>query len=240
MAFSNHYRTLEVSPSATQTEIKQAYRRLAKLFHPDSNQTATSHDKIASVNAAYEVLGDPKSRQAYDQQLQTRSRLEKAGFAVDEPGTRAERTAAAQAHYRKQRKAAQKSDEDTEQWLKKVYTPVSRLLYQIIKPLKEQLDDLSADPFDDDLMQEFQAYLEDCQDLLDRADATFKSLPNPSSVAGVAAHLYYCLNQVNDGLEQLEMFTLNYDDYYLHTGQELFRIAAGLRREAQAAAKAIA
>jgi molecular chaperone DnaJ len=240
MALPNHYRTLEVSPTATQTEIKQAYRRLAKLFHPDSNRTAANHDRIAGVNAAYEILGDPQSRRAYDQQLRTRSRLETAGFAVDEPATRAERTAAAQSHYRRQRRAAQQADADTEQWLKKVYTPVCRLLHEVIKPLKEQLEALSADPFDDDLMQDFQDYLEDCQDLLDRADTTFRSLPNPASVAGVAAHLYYCLNQVRDGLEQLEMFTLNYDDHYLHTGQELFRIAAGLRREAQAAAKAIA
>ena len=58
-------------------------------------------------------------------------------------------------------------------------------------------------------------------------------------IFGVAAHLYYCLNQVSDGIEDLELFTLNYDDYYLHTGQELFRIADKLRLEAQAAIKGI-
>jgi molecular chaperone DnaJ len=60
-------------------------------------------------------------------------------------------------------------------------------------------------------------------------------MPNPSTVAGVAAHLYYCINQVGDGLDELERFTSSYNEYYLHTGQELFRIARGLRREAQAA-----
>lgn len=238
MANIDHYRTLDVSRTATQAEIKQAYRRLAKLFHPDSNTTSANHEKIANVNAAYEVLGDPDSRRTYDQQLAYRTRLEAAGFTVDGQADRQERTAAAQAQYRRQ-KTAQQVDEDIQEWLRKVYTPVSRMIHQILKPLKVQIDDLSADPFDDELMEEFQDYLEDCRQRLDRAESIFKSVPNPPSVAGVAAHLYYCLNQVSDGLEQLEFFTLNYDDYYLHTGQELFRIAAGLRREAQYAAKAI-
>ena len=60
-------------------------------------------------------------------------------------------------------------------------------------------------------------------------------MPNPSNLAGVAAHLYYCLDRVADGIEELEFFTLNYDDRCLHAGQEMFRIAAGLRYEAQAA-----
>lgn len=240
MATSNHYRTLNVNPSATQAEIKQAYRRLAKLFHPDSNQDTADHEKIARVNAAYEVLGDPESRRTYDQQLRYTAEMESAGFAVSKPADRQQRNAAAQARYRKQQQTAQQADDDIQYWMRQVYTPVSRSLQQILKPLKTQIDDLSADPFDDELMEEFQNYLEDCRGLLDRAEARFKSIPNPPSVAGVAAHLYYCLNQVGDGLEQLEFFTHNYDDSYLHTGQELFRIAAGLRREAQAAAKEVA
>lgn len=234
---SDHYRTLNVNPTATQAEIKQAYRQLAKQFHPDSNREA-NHEKIARVNAAYEVLGDPDNRKSYDQQLQYLTQLEAAGFSAGR-GDRQQRTAAAQARHRKQQ-TAQKADEHLQQWLTQVYTPVSLLVWQILKPLQEQIDDLAADPFDDVLMAAFQAYLEDCRDRLSQAETIFHSLPNPKTLAGVAAHLYYCLNQVDDGIEQLEFFTLNYDDYYLHTGQELFRIAAGLRREAQAAMKEVA
>jgi molecular chaperone DnaJ len=233
---SDHYRTLNVTPAATQAEIKQAYRRLAKQFHPDSNRETTNHEKIARVNAAYEVLGDPDNRKSYDQQLQYLTQLEDAGFSAGR-GNRQQRTAAAQARHRKQQQTAQTADEHLQQWLTQIYTPVNRLVLEILKPLKAQIDDLAADPFDDALMAEFQAYLEDCRDRLGRAEIIFKSLPNPKTLAGVAAHLYYCLNQVDDGIEQLEFFTLNYDDSYLHTGQELFRIAAGLRREAQAAVK---
>lgn len=238
MAIFDHYRTLNVKPTATQEEIKRAYRRLAKQFHPDSNRETSNHEKIAKVNAAYEVLGDPDSRRSYDYQRQYHSQLESAGFTVDE-STREQRTAAAQARYRQQRVARQ-ADEQLQQWLNRVYTPVSRIIQQILKPIRQQIDDLSADPFDDELMEDFQDYLEDCRDRLSRAEAIFRSFPNPPNVAGAAASLYHCLNQVNDGIEQFEFYTLNYDEYYLHTGQELFKIAAGLRREAQSSVRKIA
>ncbi|QYO63069.1 hypothetical protein [Leptolyngbya sp. 7M] len=119
------------------------------------------------------------------------------------------------------------------------FQPVNRMLGQILSPLQDQIDELAADPFDDELLEEFLIYLEDCRDYLQRAQQSFRSMPNPSNVAGVAAHLYYCLNQVGDGIDELERFTTSYDEHYLHTGQELFRIAYGLRREAQAAMKDI-
>lgn len=239
MAELDHYRILEVSPTATQAEIKQAYRRLAKLFHPDSNRSTNNHEKITKVNAAYEVLGDPQNRRSYDQLRTYRAQID----GVDRYSSKKQRqqsAAAAQAHYRKQQKTGQQADVELDQWLKLVYMPVNRLIRDILDPLKDEIDDLSADPFDDELMRDFQLYLEDCQDWLMQAEKAFRSLPNPASVAGAAEHLFYCLNRVEDGIEQLEYFTANYDEDYLHTGQELFRIAKGLLRDAQAAVRAIA
>lgn len=240
MAEHDHYRTLEVKPTATQAEIKQAYRRLAKLFHPDSNQQVSNHDKIARLNAAYEVLGDPQNRRSYDQQRRYAAQLESVGVAVGKRSDRQQRTAKAQERYRKQQQTGQQIEEDLKQWLNQVYTPVNRLLYKILSPLKDQIDDLAADPFDDELMQDFQDYLDDCRDWLEQAERVFRSLPNPASVAGAAANLFYCLSQLGDGIEQLEYFTANYDEHYLHTGEELFRIAKGLRYEAQVAVRTIA
>ncbi|MFM7424452.1 MAG: J domain-containing protein [Elainella sp.] len=230
----NHYTTLEVNPAASLTEIKQAYRRLAKQFHPDRNREADSHDRITQINAAYEVLSDPYQRQSYDRQLNGRSAVlhPNAGYAK-----RQERANAAQKRHRQQ--AGRDSDEQFERWINQVYQPVTRLLNQILKPLKQQLNDLAADPFDDQLLAEFQNYLEDCRADLQKAQRAFRSMPNPSNVASVAAHLYYCLNQVSDGIDELERFTTCYDEHYLHRGQELFRIAGGLRREAQAAMREI-
>lgn len=226
---SNHYDTLNLSPTATIAEIKQAYRRLVKMFHPDTQNEVADRETIIRINAAYEVLGDPHQRHSYDQYLSNqRSR--------DKPGNRQYRTSdAASKSYRQQRHTAQNTDEQLQRWLKQVYSPVNRLLCRILNRLGEQLDELSADPFDDQLMEAFCAYLNDCRQYLNQAQMAFRSQPNPPSVAGAAIHLYYCLNQVADGIEELELFTLNYDERYLHTGQELFRIAVGLRSEAQQA-----
>lgn len=240
MADPDHYCILEVSPTATQAEIKQAYRRLAKLFHPDSNRSTNNHEKITNVNAAYEVLGDPQNRRSYDQLRTYRTQIDGTGDRYSSKKQRQQSAAAAQAHYRKQQKTGQQADVELEQWLKLVYMPVNRLIRAILDPLKDEINDLSADPFDDELMRDFQFYLEDCQTGLMQAEKVFRSLPNPASVAGAAEHLFYCLNRVEDGIEQLEYFTANYDEDYLHTGQELFRIAKGLLRDAQAAVRAIA
>lgn len=237
MTNSNHYDTLEVSPTATQAEIKQAYRRLAKQYHPDSNQETASHDQIAQINAAYEVLGDPAQRQSYDHQLSARRWI--GSDYTSDVSDRQRRAAAAQDLYRRQRQTGKYSDEHLQRWIQQVYQPVNRLLSQVLNSLQDQIDDLAADPFDDELMEEFQAYLDDCRSDLQQAQRLFRSIPNPSNVAGVAAHLYYCLNQAGDGIDELERFTSSYDEHYLHTGQELFRIARGLKREAQAALREI-
>ena len=223
---SNHYETLKVSPSASQAEIKQAYRRLVKLFHPDSNQETADNEQIIRINAAYEVLGDNQNRSNYDQQLQDDSQKLNSD--------RLHRTASAQKHYQTRRKTGRDVDEQVEEWLRQVYQPVNRLLCNILYSLEEQMDQLAADPFDDELLDEFQEYLKTCRDDLKQAQITFRSLPNPPSLARTAAHLYYTLDQVADGLEELGYFPLNYDERYLHTGQELFRIATGLHCEAQA------
>lgn len=237
---SNHYDTLDVSSTATQAEIKQAYRRLAKLFHPDSNRDVASHEQITQLNAAYEILGDPRRREFYDRHLFSSSGRG-AGFgAWSQRSDRQKRAAEAQSRYQRQRQTGRDADEHLQQWLDQVYKPVNRMIVKILQPLQDELDDLSADPFDDELLENFQIYIEECRDFLKRAQSSFRSVPNPSTVAGVAAHLYYCLNQVGDGIDELERFTFNYDDHHLHTGQELFRIAAGLRREAQAAIKEVA
>jgi DnaJ-class molecular chaperone len=60
------YLVLGVSKSATTAEIKKAYRRLAKKFHPDQSKEPKAKEKFAEVSAAYEILGDEKKRAAFD------------------------------------------------------------------------------------------------------------------------------------------------------------------------------
>ena len=224
MPQSNHYEILNIEKNASQAEIKQAYRRLVKLFHPDVNQETADKEQIIRINAAYEVLSDTRSRQSYDRQLDYSSKKSNS--------SRQQRTQTAQQQYQKKRKTRRNADEQVEEWLRFVYQPVNSFVYGILDSLDEQIENLAADPFDDELLENFGDYLQSSKEELKQAQTTFHSLPNPPSLARAAAHLYYTLNQIGDGLAELEYFPLNYDESYLHAGQEMFRIATSLYYEA--------
>jgi len=67
----NYYQLLKVSPKASNAEIKSAYRRLARKLHPDVNgeNVETASGEFAKIARAYEILGNPKERAAYDRKL---------------------------------------------------------------------------------------------------------------------------------------------------------------------------
>ncbi len=67
MEFKDYYATLGVEPTAGDAEIKTAYRRLARKYHPDVSKEAGAEEKFKGVNEAYEALRDPAKRKAYDQ-----------------------------------------------------------------------------------------------------------------------------------------------------------------------------
>ncbi|KQH74041.1 DnaJ C-terminal domain-containing protein [Xylella fastidiosa subsp. sandyi] len=67
MQFKDYYATLGVEPSAGEAEIKTAYRRLARKYHPDVSQEPGAEERFKAVNEAYEALRDPNKRAAYDQ-----------------------------------------------------------------------------------------------------------------------------------------------------------------------------
>ena len=67
MQFKDYYDILGVKPDATDANIKSAYRKLARKFHPDVSKETGAEEKFKSVNEAYEALKDPAKRRAYDQ-----------------------------------------------------------------------------------------------------------------------------------------------------------------------------
>lgn len=66
MEYLDPYRVLGVSKDASANEIRRAYRRLAKKYHPDINSDKTAAEMTAKINAAYNQLIDPQKKSAYD------------------------------------------------------------------------------------------------------------------------------------------------------------------------------
>src|SRR5579884_3621052 len=66
--FQDYYETLDVPRAASAEEIKQAFRKLARLYHPDvAKNKVAGEAKFKEINEAYEVLGDAEKRRRYDE-----------------------------------------------------------------------------------------------------------------------------------------------------------------------------
>ena len=66
-ATKNPYTVLGLDKDASSPEIKKAYYSLAKTYHPDTNKSSNAKDRFAEAQAAYEILSDPKKKEAWDQ-----------------------------------------------------------------------------------------------------------------------------------------------------------------------------
>ena len=212
---------LGVSPAASAADIKAAYRALVKRHHPDAGG---DNRTILALNAAWEVLGDAERRRRHD-------------HSHHRPSTQAGSPSAAEVRdFSLKRARAQTvrsviSEAELQQWLQQVQAPIDRLLAQVINPFPAQLRALSADPYDDVLMEAFCRFLEQSQARLDKVECLYRSQACPACAKAFALNLYHCLSLVKDALTELERYTMGYVDAYLHDGRELLR-QARLRRQA--------
>ncbi len=209
------YTVLEVSSHASAAEIKAAYRRLVKQHHPDAGG---DDQRMLALNAAWEVLGDQDRRRNFD-----RTRISPPA-ASRQPDLRRARSI---------QKRAVAADDALVEWLRRVYAPIDRMLGEVINPFPGQFKALSADPYDDELMEVFCSYLETSSRKMERVKTLFQSLPTPASARGFGLSVYHCLSEVEDALAELERYTMGYVDNYLHDGREMLREAKQRRKRLQ-------
>ena len=67
MEYKDYYKILDVKRDASEAEIKQSYRRLARKYHPDVSKEANAEERFKELGEAYEVLKDAAKRKSYDQ-----------------------------------------------------------------------------------------------------------------------------------------------------------------------------
>jgi curved DNA-binding protein len=86
--FKDYYQTLGVARDASEAEIKKAFRKLARQYHPDiAKDKATAEEKFKEINEAYDVLGDPVKRRKYDQLGSRWQDYETAGAGASSSGS---------------------------------------------------------------------------------------------------------------------------------------------------------
>ena len=202
------YEILKVNPNAKLEDIKKAYRELVKIHHPDKG----GDPKIMlEINSAWEIL----KKKHKNLNLVNNSK------------------AYNQNKYKKDIINHDKS-EDIKNWFRNIYLPIDKLLGQIINPLPSRIRDLSADPYDQILMDSFCSYLEKSKDKITKVKILYTSMASPSLIKDFSLDLYHCLSKVEDGLNELERYTMGYVDNYLHDGKSMISEANKKRKFLQA------
>ena len=203
----NFYKQLGLKKNATRTEIKSAYRLLAKRYHPD---TGGDNEKFLALQLAWETLNDPQKKAIYDQSLLNNESYE---------------TSKNTNWSSKVKNNATNKDQDIKDWIKKIYNPINRFISQVTRPLNDEIKKLSADPYDDELMNAFSIYLNESRKKIEKASSLFKSQAVPSSISSIGLDLYHCFSQVQDALDELDRYTKGYVDDYLFDGKEMMKEA---------------
>ena len=200
------YQILKVHPSAKLEEIKKAYRKLVKIHHPDKGGDAAV---MLEVNSAWEIL--KKKHKDLNLNKVNNSKLYN------------------QNEYKRETNNHSKP-EDLKKWFQNVYIPIDKLLGQIINPLGSKIRDLSADPYDEILMDSFCLYLEQSKNKITKIKKIYTSFACPSIIRDFSLDLYHCLSHVEDGINELERYTMGYVDNYLHDGKAMIAFAKKKRK----------
>ena len=200
------YQILKVHPSAKLEDIKKAYRELVKIHHPDKGGDPKV---MLEINAAWEIL-KKKHKNLNLNTINNPKVYKKTNYKKEQPNY--------------------SNSEDIKKWFQNIYLPIDKLLGQIINPLASKIKDLSADPYDQILMDSFCLYLEKSKNKIKKIKIIYTSIASPSLIKDFSLDLYHCLSQVEDGLNELERYTMGYVDSYLHDGKSMIEEAKKKRK----------
>ncbi len=210
------YETLGVNKNASEDEIKRAYRKLVKSYHPDLEQNGqTCYDsqqateRMMHLNEAYETLKDKAKRAAYDRSIG----ISYATVVWAEHGSYVEEDAA------------------REMYLKRVFHPYRQGIFKVLNMYQRQLAQLSLDIYDDELVKVFQDYCDDVEVALCNASDAFAKDHGPCSLEAAVQMMLYAIARAADGLDELRCFCQNYDYNHLTVAANLFAIAQDLSRQ---------
>ena len=140
----NFYEELGLEKNATKNEIKSSYRSLVKKHHPDAGG---EKERFIAIQNAWETLNDPIKKDQYDRNF----------FSSSSSFNSLNENWEEKINSKKYNSSIK--DKEVEKWIKEIYTPINRLINQIIKPLNTEIKELSADPYDDQLMENFCSYI---------------------------------------------------------------------------------
>lgn len=206
----NFYKELGIKNNATRNEIKSAYRLLAKKYHPD---TGGDNEKFLALQLAWETLNDPQKKAVHDKSL-----FNNESYVISKNENWS-------SELKNKKNNSTNKDQNIKDWINTIYNPINRFISQVIKPLNDEIKKLSADPYDDELMDAFSSYLNESRKKIEKASSLFKSQAIPSSISSIGLDLYHCFSQVQDALEELDRYTQGYVDDYLFDGKQMMKEA---------------
>ena len=206
----NFYDELGIEKNATKNEIKSSYRSLVKQHHPDKGG---QKERFLAIQNAWETLNDPIKKEKYDREIfSSNTSLDSLNENWEEK-------------FNSKKYNSSIKDKEVEAWIKEIYTPINRLISQIIKPLNNEIKELSADPYDDQLMENFCSYINLSQNKIEKVDKIYNKKIVPKSISALGLNLYHCFSQVKDALLEFDRYTQGYVDDYLFDGKEMIKEA---------------
>ena len=206
----NLYEELGLKKNATKSEIKSSYRSLVKQHHPD---TGGDKERFLAIQNAWETLNDPIKKEKYDNNF----------FSSSSSYDSSNENWGDELNSKKYNSSIK--DKEVETWIKEIYAPINRLISQIIRPLNNEIKELSADPYDEQLMENFCSYISISQKKIEKVEKIYNKKLVPKSISALGLDLYHCFSQVKDSLSEFDRYTQGYVDDYLFDGKEMIKEA---------------